>query len=710
MPTTAGLPVEPTYPVTEVEASAPYSPTAETYATGEPSHQSSSHGRLIAFKNDYNRSDDFLVNRGNAHEPRIAYLARLRETIRNLDNVFTKNSAARVNWLQRFPKLSSKHHRNFTSKVPGTTTLEQAQATSERPERLIESVSSAVDSTVQTGSIFDDQVSRQSISNTTASSLSEDDSLGPFQGGHSKPCSIDGDHSDASSENDFGQDEERLVSDEQYPLESSIRRALAASPEYADVVVDILQRRLEDFIPRSHESSEVSTLLTGILCTLGNDAKCEAADGGSSSTEKRSTGNNGAGTQNSATPTSATIPTHLSPLPLKSKRDRDEEEDEDKKQEVPPARKARCDEPGKHLLCPYFMRYRNSVGGACRAPTSFRTFSDLKNHLHSMHLGGSRDELHMNDQDWRAIQVVLDKASKTRPKKGTDASYQKHLGTFQKVWSILFPDCDPWTQSPFCENDENLMAEEVGVCDDYGDFITGKVEEVLRSMFDSEAQQAFERGGVSSPAEYRASRNMVGKMMKRIFEIVAVHKPEVADQFRDIFNSTTTGVMGGQRIGSQNISVDEDPGLPRAAADTQEPGPSHSSQMTIELSLSGGEDSSHPGSTSVVSKETLVQPDSATDDFKGGKKFCDQEPPETDRLHVQPDFSHILGNYYPQEASAEALSSQIPKSLSTQEPATSFLDETMETPMPHESAIDWDWEESASTLIGYGLYPLSQLN
>lgn len=165
------------------------------------------------------------------------------------------------------------------------------------------------------------------------------------------------------------------MSDEQNPLESSIRRVLAASPKYADAVVAVLQRRLQDFIPRSHESSEVSTLLMGILCSLRNHAKYEAVDGGSSSTGKRSTGNNGAGTQSSATPASATIPTHLSP-PVK--RDRDGDEDEDKEKGMPPAKKARCDEPGKHLLCPYFIRYRNLVGGACRAPTSFRTFSDLK--------------------------------------------------------------------------------------------------------------------------------------------------------------------------------------------------------------------------------------------------------------------------------------------------------------------------------------------
>ncbi|EXF80115.1 hypothetical protein CFIO01_11933 [Colletotrichum fioriniae PJ7] len=711
IPTTAGLPVEPTCPDKEVEASAPRNTTAETHATGEPSHQSSSHGRLIAFMNDYNRLDDFLANGGKTQEPRKSYLARLRETIANLDDVFTKNSADRVNWLRRFPILSSKHHGKFTPKVPGTTTLEQAQATSERSERLIESVSSAAGSTLQQGSIFDDQVSQQSISDTAASSFSEDDSLGPFQEGHQKPCSIDGDHSDDSSENDFGQDEGRVMSDEQYSLESSIRKVLAASPEYADAVVDVLQHRLQDFIPRSHESSEVSTLLTGILRTLGNYVEYEAADGGSSSTRKRSTGNNGAGTQSSATPASAAIPTHLSP-PLQVKRDKDEDEDEDKKREMPPAKRARCDEQGKHLLCPYFIRYRNLVGGACRAPTSFRTFSDLKNHLHSMHFGGSQDELHMDDQDWSAIQRVLDEASKKRPKKGTDASYKKHLGTFQKVWSILFPNRDPWAQSPFCEDYEDLIAEE-GVCENHEDFITEKIELLSRSIFDTEAQQAFERGEVSSPTEFRASRHMVGEMMKRLFEIVVVHKPEVADQFRDIFNSTTTGMMGGQPIGSQNISVDKDPGLSRAAADTQEPGPSHPPQVTFKLPLSGREDSSHPGSTSVVSHDTLVQPDSATPPSKGGKNFCDQEPQKTDPLHIQRDSSQTFGNCHPQEDSAGTPSSQIPKSSLAQEPATSFLDEMKEIPMSFDSGFDrdmWHWEESASTLFDWGPCPLFQSN
>ncbi|KAI3533160.1 hypothetical protein CSPX01_12957 [Colletotrichum filicis] len=640
IPTTAGLPVEPTCPDKEVEASTPRNPIAETHATGVPSHQSSSPGC-----------------------PWAAFFEQAR-----------------------------------------------AQTTSERSERRIESGSSAADSTLQTWSIFD-KVSQQSISDTTASTFSEDHTLGQFQEGHQKPCSIDGDHSDDSTENDFGQDEERVVSDEQFSLESSIRKVLAASPEYADAEIDVLQHRLQDFIPRSHESSEVSTLLTGILRTLGNYVEYEAVDGGSSSTGKRSTGNNGAGTQSSATSASAAISTHLSP-PLQVKRDKDEDEDEDKKREVPPVKRARRDEPGKHLLCPYFIGYRNLVGGACRAPTSFRTFSDLKNHLHSMHFGCSQDELHMDEDDWKAIEEVLKEASKTRPKKGTDASYEKHLGTFQKVWSILFPDCGPWTQSPFCEDDENLITE-VGLCNDYRDFITGKVEEISRSMFDSEAQQAFERGEVSSPTEFRASRNMVGEMMKRLYEIVVVHKPEVADQFRDIFTSTTTGMMGGQQVGSQNISVDQDPGLSRAAAETQEPGPSHPSQVTFKLPLSGREDSSHPGSTSVVSHETLVQPDSAIPHSKGGKNFCDQKPQETDPPHIERDSSQTFGNYHPQEDSAGTPSSQIPKPSLAQEPATSFLDETKEIPMPFDSDFDWDmWqrEESASTLVDWDPFLPPQLN
>ncbi|KAK1537366.1 uncharacterized protein CCOS01_02686 [Colletotrichum costaricense] len=700
IPTTAGLPVEPTCPDKEVEASAPRNPIAETHATGVPSHQSSSPGWLIAFKNDYNRSDDFLVNGGNTHDPRKSYLARLRERIKNLDNAFTKNSADRANWLQRFPKLSTEHNGKFTTKVPWAAFFEQARAqtTSERSERRIESGSSAADSTLQTGSIFD-KVSQQSISDTTASTFSEDHTLGQFQEGHQKPCSIDGEHSDDSSENNFGQDD-------QYSLEISIRRVLAASPKYADAVVDVLQRRLQDFIPRSHDSSEVSTLLTGILCTLGNHAKYEAVDGGSSSKGKRSTG---LGKQSSATPASATIPAHLSPL-LQLKRDKDEDEDEDKKREVPPAKRARRDEPGKHLLCPYFIGYRNLVGGACRAPTSFRTFSDLKNHLRSMHFGGSRDELHMDEDDWKAIEEVLKEASQMRPKKGTDASYKKHLGTFQKVWGVLFPNRDPWAQSPFCEDYEDLIAEEA-VCENHEDFITEKIELLSRSIFDPEAQQAFERREVSSPTEFRASRDMVGEMLKRLWEIVAVHRPEVADQFHDIFDSTTTGMMGDQRIGSQNISVDEDPGLSRAAADTQEPGPSHPPQVTFKLPLYGREDFSHPGSTSVASHETLVQPDSAIPHSKGGKNFCDQEPRETDPPHIERDSSQTFGNYHPQEDSAGTPSSQIPKPSLAQEPTTSFLDETKEYPMP--SGFDWDmWqrEESASTLVDWDSFLPPQLN
>ncbi|KXH67412.1 hypothetical protein CSAL01_02594 [Colletotrichum salicis] len=673
IPTTAGLPMQPTCPNKEVETSATEPPTTETHATGELSHQDPRHGRLNAFINDYNRLDDFYSN-GGPHESRES---------------------------------------------PGTTAHEQARAktTSEKSERLEESVSSAGSSTVQTGPIFDDQVS---ISDTIASPLSEDPPLGPLQEGLQEPCNTDGDYSDDFSEDDFEQDEERSVEDEYHSLESSIRRVLAASPEHADVLVDVLQCRLRNFIPRSHDSLKVSTLLTRIFCTLGHYEKYEAVDGEGFSTGNRSTSNHRAGTQSSATPAGASIPTHLSP-PLRSKRDRDGDEDEDKKKKLPPAKRARDDEPDKdkHWLCPYFVRYRNLAVGACRTPTTFTSLSYLKSHLYKSHFSSSGDEdrtkspeLCMNDQNWDAIEKVAIEANKKRPKKGTEASFQKHLGTFREIWCILFPDNGPGPNSPFCEDYEDFIPEEVGACEYHKDFNTKEFGSLSSSISDFEAQQAVERGEVSSPTEF-ATRNKFGEMMNKIFAIVADYEPEVKAEFYNLFFSTTTGMIGGQRVGLQDVSVEEEPGLSRTAADAREPGSSHLSQLTVNLSVPGGGNSSHPGFSSTVSHETLVQPDSATTDSNGGNKFCDQEPQETDPLHIRREVSQPLGNYHPQEAHTGALPSQENKSSLVQKSAASSLDPMTETSMAYDYSFDYDeWqrEDSASTLIDWALYSLAHSN
>ncbi|KAK1691281.1 hypothetical protein BDP55DRAFT_259769 [Colletotrichum godetiae] len=237
-----------------------------------------------------------------------------------------------------------------------------------------------------------------------------------------------------------------------------------------------------------------------------------------------------------------------------------------------------------------------------------------------------------------------------------------------------------------CEDYEDFIPEEVGACEDHKDFNTKEVGLLSNSISDFEAQQAVKRGEISSPTEF-ATRGSFDEMMNKIFALVADYKPEVKDQFYSLFFSITTGMIGGQHTGFQDVSVGKEPGLSRAAADAREPGSSHLSQLTVNLSVSGGGNSSQPGLSSAVSHETLVQPDSATADSNGGKKFCDQEPQETDPLHIQQETSPPFGNYYPQGAHTGALSS-------------------------YDCSCNYGGqrEDSASTLFDWGLYSLAQEN
>ncbi|OHF02682.1 hypothetical protein CORC01_02078 [Colletotrichum orchidophilum] len=677
------------------------------------SHQISVLDRLTVFLNDYDRWQDFLVNGGNAHTEEW-YLGCMAEKIAYFDTAFREASWERTSWDQLFPKRSPKHQQQQSA-----TRHEQTLAKSGRPEMLAEVESSVETSTFQAGSVFDGQMGQLSTPSTTASSVSDNPPIGPLQHGFfPKPCSTDGD-SDVSSEENFRTDEGWDAGKEYHAMDISIRRVLSASPEYADAIIAALQCRLRYFTTQSQDSLIISELRTIILRTLHNQAEYEAVDEGSSSEGKRPTGDTRAGTESSATFAGSSITTQ-SPSPVKHERDKDE--DEDDAQKKPPSKKPCHNLSERHWLCPYFVRHQSLVIGACRTPTTFRSFSDLKNHLRRRHCTGSREgggpsrpELYMSDQHWEAIEAVSDGANKKKHKKGTKAAFEKQLGMFQAVWRILFPAAGAGPKSPFCED---FIIEEIGLLSD--------------SIFDSRSQQAFERGEISNPTEYRANRTEFSEIMQQLFAIVADYKPKIADQFRDLFLLPTTGMISGHRISLPDISVGEEPGLSRISADVREWQSPQPSELTAAFVTSCGESPPHPSSSYSASDRTLVQSDPAAAGSTGGKKLYDEEPQqgiesrvrqpstgpematnwetkvvrselewpthETDHLHTQRVSSQAMSNCQPPRAQSGAPTSQLLKSPSVQQSTTPFLDQMVDSLLPFEAGFDdgwkgWTWED-----------------
>lgn len=194
--------------------------------------------------------------------------------------------------------------------------------------------------------------------------------------GSHKAGSSEGDSRKFSQEVSGGESRREVkeeIGNDNHTLELSIRRVLSARQSYADAVVAAFQRRLESFTTHDGDYSEASLLFAGVFRSLGNEAEDEAVDAGSSSARKQAKAK-AAKAENSITNAGSTVSSHASHV--ERKRERGEDEDNDQKN--PPPKKPRSIVPEKHWLCPYFVKHRISQKKACRTPTTFRSFSDLK--------------------------------------------------------------------------------------------------------------------------------------------------------------------------------------------------------------------------------------------------------------------------------------------------------------------------------------------
>ncbi|KAK1497652.1 hypothetical protein CCUS01_13045 [Colletotrichum cuscutae] len=491
------------------------------------------------------------------------------------------------------------------------------------------------------------------------------------------------------SEGSSREEREREMNNGYHAVEASTRRVLSASPEYAEAVVAAYQRRLQGFEPQGRSHSEVSALLASALQRRYVQSEQETVDEETSSTQKRSTSNDEAANGGASTSSSTTAPAGSAirnHKPATNKRNREEEEKDPKKRL---SSKKPCHKmPEKHWLCPYGVRYPKWATGACRTPTKFRSFSELKNHLRLRHRMDSQDgeepkhpELYMSYQQWNDIEIVANEASKKRPKQGTEASFDKQLGMFRAVWRILFPDAGSGPKSPFCE-----------------DFIANEIEMLSDSIFDSRSQQAFERGEVSTPNEYRATRAEFTESMQQLFAILADYMPEIEDLVPELIASATPGILSDHQL--PGTFVDEGPSLSHTAAGALRQQFAGSSELTATSSHAGHANSPQASSSHSVSG------------FAGGMKIDDQRPqqginhtilqldPETKiptsyldsgalrsefgwsgtvSSHTEPESSQSMGNCHPLAAQTRA---PLP------DPGISDLFH-----MPFDASLDFDWEE-----------------
>lgn len=375
----------------------------------------------------------------------------------------------------------------------------------------------------------------------------------------------------------------------------------------------------------------------------------------------------------------------------------------------------------------------------------------IRNHLRLRHRINSHDreelehpELYMSNQQWDNIEIVANEASKKRPKQGTEASFGKQLGMFRAVWRILFPDAGPGPKSPCkshsqskaalpgepCERSNSLL-----VCEDFIVDEIGMIGMLSESIFDSRSQQAFERGDISSPNEYRANRAEFTESMQQLFAIVEDYRPEIADLVRDLVSSTASGIIRSHQMELSGTSVDEGSGPSCTAADTLMWESAESSELTATSSRSGSGNSPQTSSSYSVL------------DLSGGFKIDNEGPQqgiEPTMLHLNAELAMLTTNLDPGPLHSEFMwpshgtgslhtrpgSSQSSDNRQSQvthiraplsDPVTSHqlelgtlvLDYTMERSTPFHDDFYSDWkegkqEDSASTSAYWDKLPFSQ--
>ncbi|KAJ3942447.1 uncharacterized protein N0V96_007947 [Colletotrichum fioriniae] len=256
------------------------------------------------------------------------------------------------------------------------------------------------------------------------------------------------------------------------------------------------------------------------------------------------------------------------------------------------------------------------------------------------------------------------------------------------------------------------------------------------SIFDSRSQQAFERGEISTPNEYRANRAEFTESMQQLFAIVADYRPEIADLVQDLVASTASGIINGHQMVLPQTSVDEEPGPSRTAEDALMWESAESSELTATSSHSGSGNSPQTSSSYPVS------------DFAGAFKVDDQGPQQgieptilqfntepamlttyldpgplhsesvwspdgTGSLHTKPESSKSMGNCRSPASHTEAPSSDPATSHQLQESETYFRGQMMEGSMLFDTEFDFKWEDGtqedpASTSAAWEQLPFFQ--
>lgn len=327
----------------------------------------------------------------------------------------------------------------------------------------------------------------------------------------------------------------------------------------------------------------------------------------------------------------------------------------------------------------------------------------------------------MSDRQWRDIEEEAEMAARKKPKLNSEASFQKQLNLFLRVWGILFPYAQFEPESPckrlLITNTLGTFPDNTGkltciVCEDT---VCQHIQTLADAILDVRSRQAFELGKVSDPAEYRADRAEFNEGLQQVLAIMADCYPGTTDRIMNLLMPRRTGST--ERCGMLPVTLlREESGQSRVVARVVGREPSQSYWPAASSAMFFCEAMEQPSPPCSTSDRALVLSETHVVNAEPDAGISTSQP-DDDHQALSPvvdpvALHHTSFQGQGPDHETQASSSQIPEFPPSQNLPPGTRNHISEYPPSLLPGLDdeWDWNvgdsSSASTLWMNTLHPL----
>ncbi|KAM0553086.1 hypothetical protein ACHAPJ_007634 [Fusarium lateritium] len=184
----------------------------------------------------------------------------------------------------------------------------------------------------------------------------------------------------------------------------------------------------------------------------------------------------------------------------------------------------------------------------CRPPGSMKKRSDWRVHSPGARRGDLSEDTalyYMDEEQWAAVQVRIDKADSTRQRDYKEW-FEVQRTCYSAVWRIIFPRAEypglPEPISPFHPDGDEIAN------------LSKQGQTMIEVVFDDNARQAVDSQAAESVKDFRPDRDQCISMMAGVFATVIANSPGAAQW---VVNSSSGTLRDA--VASRNLENDTPP-------------------------------------------------------------------------------------------------------------------------------------------------------